>query len=162
VRETLVSPAWAGYLSAMCTRKSLVLMGLILAAEMTAWSCQRATVPAAAPAQTAATPGAPAAPAPAAAPTGDPSRVVVQVTEDGFVPNKIPAQVGKPITLAITRKTDRTCAREILFKGQEGKTELPLGKEVEATYTPKASGDVPFGCAMGMMVGGKLEVKDAK
>lgn len=150
----------------MCTRKSWVLVGLMVAAEMTAWSCQRATVPAAAPVQTVAAPPAPAVPAAPAAPSGDPSRVVVQVTEDGFVPNKIPAQVGKPITLAITRKTDRTCAREILFKGQDGKpggkTELPLGKEVEATYTPTASGDVPFGCAMGMMVGGKLEVKDAK
>jgi hypothetical protein len=142
----------------MCTRKSWVLVGLILAGEVTAWSCQRATVPAAAPVQTAATP-APGVAAPAAAPAGDPSRVVVQVTEDGFVPNKIPAQVGKPITLVITRKTERTCAREILFKGQEGKTDLPLGKEVEATYTPKTSGEVPFGCAMGMMVGGKLEVK---
>jgi len=145
----------------MCTRKSWVLVALIVVAETTAWSCQRATIPSAAPAQTAAAPAsAPVpAPAPAAKPAGDPSRVVVQVTEDGFVPNKIPAQVGKPITLVITRKTDRTCAREILFKGQEGKTELPLGKEVEATYTPKASGEVAFGCAMGMMVGGKLDVK---
>ena len=84
--------------------------------------------------------------------------MVVQLTEEGFVPSKIPAEVGKPITLAITRKTDKTCAREILFKGQPGKTELPLGKEVEATYTPKASGTVPFGCAMGMMVGGELQV----
>lgn len=91
--------------------------------------------------------------------TPDPSRVVVQLTEQGFVPDHIPAQVGKPITLAITRKTDKTCAREILFKGQPGKTELPLDKEVEATFIPKAPGAVPFGCAMGMMVGGTLEVR---
>lgn len=148
----------------MCTRNSWVFVGVVLAAELTVWSCQKATVPSAAPAQTppavaAPTPAAAPASAPAAKPAGDASRVVVQVTEDGFVPNKIPAQVGKPITLAITRKTDRTCAREILFKGQPGKTDLPLDKEVEATFTPKASGDVAFGCAMGMMVGGTLEVR---
>jgi plastocyanin domain-containing protein len=83
----------------------------------------------------------------------------VELTTEGFVPDHIPAQAGKPITLAITRKTDKTCAREILIKGQSGKTDLPLGKEVEVTFTPKASGKVPFGCAMGMMVGGVLEVR---
>jgi len=96
---------------------------------------------------------APAAGAPAS------SRVVVQLTEEGFVPSHIPAEVGKPITLAITRKTEKTCAREILFKGQPGKTDLPLNQEVEVSYTPKVSGTVPFGCAMGMMVSGVLEVR---
>lgn len=148
----------------MCTRNSWVVVALILTAELVGWSCQRATVPGAAPAQTAPAATAPpaepkAASLPAAKPTGDPSRVVVQVTEEGFVPNHIPAKVGQPITLVITRKTDRTCAREILFKGQAGKTELPLDKEVEATFTPAASGQVPFGCAMGMMVGGTLDVR---
>lgn len=81
------------------------------------------------------------------------------MTEEGFVPSHIPARVGAPITLVITRKTEKTCAHEILFKGQPGKTDLPLDKEVEVTYTPKVSGTVPFGCAMGMMVGGALEVR---
>jgi plastocyanin domain-containing protein len=147
-------------------------MGLVLAAELVEWSCQRATVPGAGSAQTPPAAAAPvgavavptgAAPKPAGAAAqpaaGDASRVAVQVTEEGFVPSHIPAKVGQPITLVITRKTDRTCAREILFKGQPGKTELPLDKAVEATFTPTASGEVPFGCAMGMMVGGKLEVK---
>lgn len=143
----------------MCTRKSWMLVAVVVLGEMVTWSCQRATVPAAGAAQgpSAVAAKAPAAPPPAA--VGDSSRVVVQVTEDGFVPSRIAAKVGQPITLAITRKTDRTCAREILFKGQPGKTDLPLDKEVEATFTPQASGEVPFGCAMGMMIGGSLEVK---
>jgi plastocyanin domain-containing protein len=86
--------------------------------------------------------------------------VDVVVDETGFVPEKIPAKAGKPITLAITRKTEKTCATEILFAGQEGKTELPLGKTVEVVYTPKASGPIKFGCSMGMMVGGVLDVAD--
>jgi plastocyanin domain-containing protein len=87
-------------------------------------------------------------------------KVSVEVTEAGFVPARIPAKAGKPLTMVITRKTDRTCAREIVFAGQEGKTELPLNKTVEVTYTPKASGEVKFGCGMGMMVAGVLAVSE--
>jgi Cupredoxin-like domain len=131
----------------MCTRNSWLLATVVIAIEAMAWSCQRS--------------GAPVDVPPPAPVVGQPnkSRIVVHLTEAGFVPARIPAEVGKPITLAITRKTDRTCAREILFKGQPGKTELPLDREVEVTYTPRASGTVPFGCAMGMMVGGTLEVR---
>ena len=111
---------------------------------------------------------APTAVAPAAAPIASPAiaaapaagKVAVSVTDEGFVPDRIPARRGQPLTLAITRTTDRTCAREIMFQGQDGKTPLPLGKTVEVTYTPKTSGDIKFGCAMGMMVSGVLAVVD--
>jgi plastocyanin domain-containing protein len=137
-----------------------MLVAVVVFGELVTWSCQRATVPAAGATQGPSAVAAKTAPAAPAAPAvGDSSRVAVQVTEDGFVPSRIAAKVGKPITLVITRKTDRTCAREILFKGQPGKTDLPLDKEVEATFTPQASGEIPFGCAMGMMVGGTLEVR---
>jgi plastocyanin domain-containing protein len=99
-----------------------------------------------------------APPAPAAAAYSP--RVEVAVTEKGFEPSRIPARAGAPLTLVITRKTDSTCARDIVFTGREGKTELPLDKPVEVTYTPKVSGEVKFGCAMGMMVGGVLAVTD--
>jgi plastocyanin domain-containing protein len=106
------------------------------------------------------------APAPAPAPAAAPPvaayapRVEVAVTDEGFKPSRIPARAGSPLTLVVTRKTDQTCAREIIFAGREGKTELPLGKPVEVIYTPKVSGEVKFGCAMGMMVGGVLAVSD--
>jgi hypothetical protein len=87
-------------------------------------------------------------------------KIAMEVTEEGFVPGRVPAKKGQPITLAITRKTDHTCAREIVFQGQAGKTALPLGKTVDITYTPKASGELKFGCAMGMMVSGVLAVSD--
>jgi hypothetical protein len=153
----------------MGTRNSWIIAVAVVAVQVVTGSCQRASVPADHPPAFGATgptvpaktvnPNVPTAPNAPKASAHDGSRVVVKVTEEGFVPSQIPAQVGKPITLAITRKTDKTCAREILFKGQPGKTELPLDKEVEATYTPKASGTVPFGCAMGMMVGGELQVR---
>ena len=108
-----------------------------------------------------------ALPPPAAADTPATSGVVppagkiaMTVTEEGFVPSRVPAKKGHPITLSITRKTDHTCAREIVFEGQDGKTKLPLDQAVDVTYTPKASGQLKFGCAMGMMVSGVLAVSD--
>lgn len=81
------------------------------------------------------------------------------MTDDGFVPDRIPARAGQPLTLAITRKVEKTCATEILIKGEPGKTDLPLNKMVEVTFTPKATGDVKFGCGMGMMIGGVVAVQ---
>jgi hypothetical protein len=133
------------------------LVGLLATALVLGSGCKKEAAPVPPPPAPAPAPP-PAAPPPA--PAAASPRVEVQVTEAGFVPARIPAKAGQPLTLAITRKTDRTCAREILFAGQEGKTELPLGKQVEVTYTPKASGEVKFGCAMGMMVAGVLAVTD--
>jgi plastocyanin domain-containing protein len=128
---------------------------LVVATLCLAFACKKEAAPPPAPPPP---PPAPVAKAPTAAPLA--ARVDVEVTEAGFIPDRIPAKAGKPLTMVITRKTDRTCAREILFAGQEGKTELPLNKTVEVTYTPKASGEVKFGCAMGMMVAGVLAVSD--
>jgi Cupredoxin-like domain len=97
-------------------------------------------------------------PEPAAAVPSAEGKVAVAITEEGFVPSRIAAKAGQPLVLAITRKVERTCATEILFHGQEGKTDLPLNKTVEVTYVPKSSGPVKFGCAMGMMIGGVIEV----
>lgn len=80
------------------------------------------------------------------------------MTEQGFVPANIPARAGQPITLAITRRTEQTCATAIIFAGQEHGTELPLDKTIDVTYTPSKTGPLKFGCTMGMMVGGVLDV----
>jgi hypothetical protein len=135
-------------------RNSLVLAG-ILAASLAA--CR--TNPPAPSLAPVAVPAPAPSPAPPAAGQAAGTRVAVAVTADGFVPSRIPAQRGKPITLAITRTTDSTCARDIVFSGQEGKTALPLNQTVEVTYTPRASGEIKFGCAMGMMVRGVLAVE---
>jgi plastocyanin domain-containing protein len=132
---------------------------ILVAMAALAVGCKKQDPPPAAPPPTAEPPAA--APAPKAAPAAAPAvsgRVEVAVTEEGFVPSRIPAKAGQPLVLAITRKAERTCATEILFHGQEGKTDLPLNKTVEVTYVPKSSGPVKFGCAMGMMIGGVIDV----
>jgi plastocyanin len=140
-------------------RATLALCLALGTLSLTAACKQQPPATTAAPAPpVAAAPAKPAAPAPPAAPTTVQSRVEMWVTEKGFEPEKIPAKAGQPITLVITRKVERTCATEILFQGQQGKTDLPFNKTVEVTYTPKASGKITFGCAMGMMIAGVLEV----
>jgi hypothetical protein len=136
--------------------RAVPLTALLAVSVALAFACQK-SAPVSPP------PPPPPAALPAVAPAAPAQvkpRVEVAITEEGFVPSTIPAKAGQPLTLVLTRTAERTCATEILFQGQEGKTDLPLGKTVEVVYTPKQSGKVKFGCAMGMMVGGVLEVQD--
>ena len=86
------------------------------------------------------------------------NRVAVEVTQEGFVPKEIPAKVGQPITLVVTRKTDLTCAKQIIFADLGVEKELPMNQAVEVTVTPTKAGDLRFACSMDM-VAGKLVVE---
>jgi len=89
---------------------------------------------------------------------GAKDRVTVEVTQEGFVPKEIPAKAGQPITLVVTRKTDLTCAKQIVFADLGVEKELPLNEAVEVTVTPTKAGDLRFACGMDM-VAGKLVVQ---
>ncbi|MCA2980763.1 MAG: cupredoxin domain-containing protein [Myxococcaceae bacterium] len=96
-----------------------------------------------------------AAPKPDAAP-----RVVeLKVTADGFQPGKVSLKQGEPVKFVVTRVSDETCATEMLIAGTDVKADLPLNKPVEIAWTPTKAGEVKFGCAMDMMVGGLLLVE---
>jgi len=109
--------------------------------------------PAAAPAPA---PVKPQAPEPK--PAG-PRVVELAVTADGFVPANITLKANEPVTFKVTRKTDETCATDLLIDGTDIKLALPLDKTVEVSWTPTKAGKVKFGCAMDMMVGGVLLVE---
>lgn len=80
-------------------------------------------------------------------------RVVVEVTQEGFVPKQIAAKVGRPITLVVTRKTDATCAKQIVFGDLGVEKELPMNEAVEVTVTPQRQGELRFACGMDMIAG---------
>lgn len=83
--------------------------------------------------------------------TGKPREIKVAVTEKGFVPSSISARAGEPVVLAITRKTDRMCAKQAVFP-LLGKTfDLPLNKTVRVALHPERAGRIDFACGMGMM-----------
>lgn len=93
----------------------------------------------------------------AAAPKG--KTVTMAVTEKGFEPNDLKVKKGEPVTLVITRKTDKTCATEIVIDEHGVKTSLPLNKAVTVTFTPTKSGELKYGCGMNKMIGGVLKVE---
>jgi plastocyanin domain-containing protein len=84
---------------------------------------------------------------------GSGARVELAVTENGFEPSEIQAKKGVPLTLAVTRKTDATCAKEIVIADQKIRKGLPLNETVEVTFTPSDSGEIPYVCGMDMITG---------
>jgi len=87
-----------------------------------------------------------------------PQAVKVAVTDRGFEPRDINVQEGRPVTLLVTRKTDATCAKELVIADAGVRQELPLGREVAITFTPEKRGTLHYACPMGM-VSGTLHVQ---
>ncbi len=87
-----------------------------------------------------------------------PREVKIQVTERGFEPARIRVSREEPVALVVTRKTERTCATELVMEEYGIHAELPVGEPVRISLTPTRSGPVKFGCAMGKMIGGVLDV----
>jgi plastocyanin domain-containing protein len=83
----------------------------------------------------------------------------MSVTTSGFEPQNVKIKKGVKTTLVITRKTDQTCAKEIVIDEYKIHTKLPLDTPVTVSFTPTKSGELRYGCAMDKMVGGVLTVE---
>lgn len=91
-----------------------------------------------------------------AQPAVKPHRVDISVTGRGFAPDKITVKKAQPITLAFTRKTDSTCAKQVVIDLGDGtkiQKELPLDKTVEVVATFAKSGELRYACGMDMVHG---------
>ena len=53
----------------------------------------------------------------------------ITVTKKGFEPASVRLKAGQPVTLAVTRRVERTCATEIVVKGLGINKPLPLNKD---------------------------------
>jgi plastocyanin domain-containing protein len=83
-------------------------------------------------------------------------RVDINVTENGFEPAAITVKQGVPVTLAFTRKTDKTCATEVIVDlgdGHKVDRPLPLDKTVEIAATFTKTGQLRYACGMDMVSG---------
>jgi plastocyanin domain-containing protein len=74
--------------------------------------------------------------------------VEVAVTDNGFEPSRVKAKKGEKVRLVVTRKTDSTCAKEIVIKDHGINQPLPLGKAVTVEFTPAKSGEIRYACGM--------------
>ena len=79
--------------------------------------------------------------------------VEIAVTGQGFVPAAAKVKAGRPVKLVVTRRTERTCATEIVIKDYGVNQPLPLNQSVEVTFTPKKAGPVRYACGMDMIAG---------
>ena len=79
--------------------------------------------------------------------------VEITVTSKGFEPSSVTVKNGKPVKLVVTRKTERTCATEIVMKDFGVNQPLPLEKPVTVVVTPKGPGQYRFACGMNMIAG---------
>ena len=78
--------------------------------------------------------------------------IQIAVTEKGFEPNEIRVKKGENVVLAVTRKTDVTCATEVTVDDGQTRTALPLNQTVRIPLG-KVSGEKKFACGMGMYSG---------
>ncbi len=79
--------------------------------------------------------------------------VNVSVTDNGFEPSKVKAKKGEKVRLVVTRKTDSTCAKEIVIKEHRINQPLPLDTPVTVEFTPAKSGEIRYACGMDMVSG---------
>jgi plastocyanin domain-containing protein len=86
------------------------------------------------------------------------NRIEMAVTDKGFEPPNVRVKANEPVTLIITRKTDVTCATEIVIDEYKVNAKLPLNTPVTVTFTPAKTGELRYGCAMKKMVGGVIKV----
>lgn len=90
-----------------------------------------------------------------------PRRLSITVSEDGFSPKRLTVKKGEVVTLVFTRRTDRTCAKEVIIYIGDTNTvarSLPLNTPVEVTVSFPKSGERGFSCAM-RMHGGAIMVE---
>jgi plastocyanin domain-containing protein len=82
-----------------------------------------------------------------------PKEVQVTVTSNGFEPAEIKTKKGQPLRLVITRKTEKTCATEVVIKDLGVNKPLPLNEAVTVDLTPKKDGQLRYACGMDMIAG---------
>ena len=82
-------------------------------------------------------------------------RIAISVTENGFEPENVSVPGGKPVTLVFTRKTDSTCAKEVVIPLEGTKIEkpLPLDEAVAIEVTFPKAGSITYACGMDMVKG---------
>jgi plastocyanin domain-containing protein len=83
------------------------------------------------------------------APTGGDSPIIV-ADGRGFNPSQITLKKGSVGKLRFERRSDETCATEVLFPDLNIKQPLPLNQIVEISVPTSESKTYAFTCGMGM------------
>ena len=79
--------------------------------------------------------------------------IAITVTQKGFEPAEVKVPKGAPVTLVVTRKTEKTCAKEFVMAEHGIHKDLPLNQPVEIVFTPTEAGELRYACGMDMIAG---------
>ena len=79
--------------------------------------------------------------------------VRITVNKNGFSPSSIDAEAGHKLNLVFKRSSDTNCGNRIVFPKLGIRKNLPVGKEVVVSVTPRETGQISFSCGMGMYKG---------
>lgn len=95
-------------------------------------------------------PRAPAGQPPA---TSDGVQEVVVRVKDGYDPDVIPVEAGRPVRLLFYRDETAACSSRLIFEGLGIDVDLPPFQTTVVSFTPQDAGDYPFRCHMSMLHG---------
>jgi plastocyanin domain-containing protein len=84
--------------------------------------------------------------------------VQLSVTDRGFEPPRAEVPRGHAFTLVVTRKTDQTCAKEILIPALNERRPLPLNQAVHIDVPKGVADTLSYICSM-QMLGGTIAAK---
>ena len=90
----------------------------------------------------------------AATPAAGSREIAVAVTDRGFEPAQPEIKPGEAVTLVITRKTEQTCATDVMFPRMGKHVDLPLNQAVRVDIPAGTVQDtLYFACGMNMITG---------
>src|SRR5215468_322136 len=76
----------------------------------------------------------------------------IEVNGEGFQPSTLKLKAAVPAKVTFVRKTDETCAKEVVIKEYNIDRKLPLNEPVTVEFTPR-KGEFIFACGMDMLKG---------
>lgn len=78
----------------------------------------------------------------------------IQITvKDGYHPDVIPVEAGRPVRLLFYRDETADCSAQVVFESLGIDQELPAFKKTVIEFTPHEPGDYHFRCGMSVIRG---------
>lgn len=75
------------------------------------------------------------------------------LVKQGFEPDVIPVEVGRPVRLTFYRDETAECSAELIFDTLDIRRALPAFESTVVEFLPTQAGDYPFRCGMTMIRG---------
>jgi plastocyanin domain-containing protein len=75
------------------------------------------------------------------------------VVKDGYSPDTIQVEAGRPVRLMFNRQESNPCSEKVVLDAFGVSADLPEGETVPIEFIPTTPGDYEFACQMGMLRG---------